>query len=145
MERYYKRPIQEADITIDIRDDEKPLKIRSSEGVLLQIFINLFDNAVYWLKAKNVKNPEIRIVINTEQKFVTFADNGSGIPPDNADYIFEPFFSTKGLDGRGLGLYIAQQLADKSDYQFYLITDESEMILPGANFRLDFNPSESNT
>ena len=145
VERYYKRPIQEADITIDIRDDEKPLKIRSSEGVLLQIFINLFDNAVYWLKAKNVKNPEIRIVINTEQKFVTFADNGSGIPPDNADYIFEPFFSTKGLDGRGLGLYIAQQLADKSDYQFYLITDESEMILPGANFRLDFNPSESNT
>lgn len=39
---------------------------------------------------------------------VTFADNGSGITPDDLPKIFQPFFSTKGAGGSGLGLAIVK-------------------------------------
>jgi signal transduction histidine kinase len=42
---------------------------------------------------------------------VTITDNGSGIPPDILDRIYEPFFTTKSLgEGTGLGLDIAHRI-----------------------------------
>ena len=41
------------------------------------------------------------------------ADNGIGIPPENFDRIFEPFFSTKDGTGTGLGLWVTQNILQK--------------------------------
>jgi len=38
---------------------------------------------------------------------IKVADTGSGIPEDNLDKIFDPFFSTKAKAGVGLGLSIS--------------------------------------
>lgn len=41
-------------------------------------------------------------------------DNGAGIPPQNLEQIFEPFFTSKGRDtGTGLGLSISQQIVEE--------------------------------
>jgi PAS domain S-box-containing protein len=48
--------------------------------------------------------PEFRLVI---------ADDGPGIAPEHRDRIFEPFFSTKPEKGSGLGLWMAQGIANK--------------------------------
>jgi len=48
--------------------------------------------------------PEFRLII---------ADDGSGIAPEHRDRIFEPFFSTKEEKGSGLGLWMAQGIANK--------------------------------
>ncbi len=52
----------------------------------------------------------------------------------NLLHTFEPFFSGKGEEGRGLGLYIAKQLLERNDYSIGLAEIKSERILPGANF-----------
>lgn len=74
-----------------------------------QVFYNLILNAMQAIE----KNGHIDINISVSEYHVLtiiFADNGPGIPEQNFQKIFEPFFSTKdptsGNGGEGLGLYI---------------------------------------
>jgi signal transduction histidine kinase len=43
---------------------------------------------------------------------ITVADSGTGIPPDMIKSIFEPFVSTKGEKGTGLGLWIVKGIIE---------------------------------
>lgn len=142
VKRYYETPLKAIKAQVDINEIGTPLIITSSEGILLQLFINLMDNSVYWLKVSETKEPKIKVLIDGEKGFVIFADNGPGVRKEDIDYIFEPFFSTKGLQGRGLGLYIARQLTDRYEYDLYYLEKWSERILRGANFRIDFIEQE---
>ncbi|MFA5772583.1 MAG: ATP-binding protein [Thermoplasmata archaeon] len=140
--RYYDTPIKKVAVDIEIKEIGSPLTVVSSEGVLLQLFINLMDNSIYWFEVSKTKAPKILIRIDGEKGCVVFADNGPGVEKKYVDYIFEPFFSTKGIEGRGLGLYIARQLTDRYEYDLYYVEKESEKILSGANFRIDFIEQE---
>lgn len=142
VKRYYEPPIKIINVQVDIKENGPPLILTSSEGVLLQLFINLMDNSVYWLKVSKTKEPKIEVLINGDKGYAIFADNGPGVRKEDVDYIFEPFFSTKGIQGRGLGLYIARQLTDRYEYDLYYLEKKSEQILPGANFRIDFFKQE---
>ena len=44
---------------------------------------------------------------------LTVSDNGIGISPDDHHRLFQPFFSTKGDLGNGLGLYISREIAER--------------------------------
>ena len=142
VKRYYDAPLKKIHIIVEIIETGTPFVMESNEGVLLQVFINLMDNSVYWLKVSDTKEPKIVVQIDSSKGYVIFADNGPGVKPQDVDYIFEPFFSTKGIQGRGLGLYIARQLTDRYGYDLYYLNKQDEKILPGANFRIDFNEQE---
>ena len=45
---------------------------------------------------------------------ITIADDGKGIPAEARPRIFDPFFSTKGKLGTGLGLWVSQQIIEKN-------------------------------
>jgi len=142
VKRYYETLLKRIKAQVDINEIGSPLIVTSSEGILLQLFINLMDNSVYWLKVSETKEPKIEVRIDGEKGVVIFADNGPGVRKEDIDYIFEPFFSTKGLQGRGLGLYIARQLTDRYEYDLYYLEKRNKQILPGANFRIDFIEQE---
>lgn len=121
-----------------IPDDD--FMVTCTDAVLMQTFINLLDNSLYWLTNGNdVKSPLISILIDSVKRQIVFKDNGPGIPPENAPYIFDPFFSTK-ESGRGLGLYIAKQLLGRYGYSIQLSQDASKF---GAIFDLSFMPKET--
>jgi signal transduction histidine kinase len=44
---------------------------------------------------------------------VTVADNGKGVAAGSKVHIFEPFYTTKGTVGTGLGLWVTKQIIDK--------------------------------
>ncbi|UTH73502.1 ATP-binding protein [Chromobacterium sp. IIBBL 290-4] len=75
---------------------------------LEQVVLNLARNAV---EAMEQTRPWGRLNLTTRQQGdrvqLIISDNGSGIPPDKLDRIFDPFFSTK-PNGMGLGLAICQ-------------------------------------
>ncbi len=119
-----------------------PLIAKTTDAVLLQLFLNLFDNAVYWLRSIE-SGREIEIVLDGDEQKLIFSDNGPGIGKDDAPYIFEPFYSGRGEDGRGLGLYIAKQLLERQDYSIELADTAANKVLSGANFIVTFVAQEN--
>ncbi len=57
----------------------------------------------------------IRVIIEEEPGFgvIRVIDNGSGMTPETLAWIFQPFFSTKGDEGTGLGLDICRQIIEQ--------------------------------
>lgn len=135
--RLYKRAFIDNKIFVELDVTQQPLIVRTTDAVLLQVFINLFDNSLYWLKTVNVERL-IKITIDGSKQRLIFSDNGPGIKDDDANYIFEAFYSGKGEEGRGLGLYIARQLLDRYDYSIDLAEFSKDKVLNGANFVLEF-------
>lgn len=135
--RLYKRPFGQSNILVDIVSTKQPLIVKTTDAVLLQVFINLFDNALYWVRTVDDER-QIKIYIDGEDNRVIFSDSGPGIKEEDKNYIFEAFYSGKGEDGRGLGLYIAKQLLDRYDYSIDLAEFSKDKLLKGANFVLEF-------
>ncbi|MEN9309136.1 MAG: hypothetical protein RL173_3068, partial [Fibrobacterota bacterium] len=45
---------------------------------------------------------------------ISFQDSGPGVPPDKAESLFQPFFTTKAVGkGTGLGLYISRGIIEE--------------------------------
>lgn len=99
-------------------------QIRAVKGMFVQIIENLLSNSVYWIKQQSKYDrggaePEtgqkigrITILVETDEGRVTITDDGPGIPEDRRELVFQPFFTTKRQkQGRGLGLYIAREIA----------------------------------
>jgi two-component system NtrC family sensor kinase len=85
--------------------------INSDRGLLQQVFLNILSNAF----AAVDDGGQIDVSMRREDNkvAVTIKDNGSGIPKENLQRIFEPFFSTKSEYGTGLGLSITFGIVEK--------------------------------
>lgn len=75
-----------------------------------QVLINLIRNAADAIPERYGRI-DIRVHTDGADVVVEVQDNGSGISPATAARVFEPFFSTKGDKGLGLGLDISRQIA----------------------------------
>ena len=114
-----------------------PLVADTTDGVVMQVLINLFDNAAYWLETVDPSQREICVTLDGDRSELVFSDSGRGVDPEDLPYIFEPFYSGKGEEGRGLGLYIARQLLDRHQYGVS-VADDHRKLPSGANFVVSF-------
>ena len=119
-----------------------PLVASTTDGVVMQVLINLFDNAAYWLASVDSDAREIAVTVDSDRGELIFADSGPGIDPEDLPYIFDAFYSGKGHEGRGLGLYIARQLLDRHDYRID-VAESQDRLLPGAHFVVSFVKEDS--
>jgi signal transduction histidine kinase len=142
VERIYRRLLKKEAIEFSINSIGSPLVAKTTDAVLLQLLLNLFDNAVFWLQQTSKKDKKIEILLDGNKGKMIFSDNGHGVSKDDAPYIFEPFYSGKGEEGRGLGLYIARQLLERNEYSIELAELKSDNILSGANFIINFFTEE---
>ncbi|MBV6340190.1 ATP-binding protein [Candidatus Magnetobacterium casense] len=103
------------EITIETFGTESNIYGYPSE--LTQAFLNIINNsrdAIISRRDKQVIAGRINIVIyETEgHVIVKITDNGGGIPDDIKDKIFEPYFTTKGKKGAGIGLYMSKTIIE---------------------------------
>lgn len=87
---------------------------------LVQVFINLFQNSIDAIRQRNEADSPVagKVDITIEPAgnswMVTVLDNGIGIPPENVQKIFDPFFTSKDVGkGMGLGLSITHQILQR--------------------------------
>jgi PAS domain S-box-containing protein len=88
------------------------------EGELRQVFTNLIGNALDAMAGRTG-----RLVVRTAEACnwntgesgirIAVADTGAGIEPETLKRIFEPFYSTKGIRGTGLGLWVSKEIIAK--------------------------------
>lgn len=105
-----------APISISVKTRKgQHFQIELNRGKLIQIMDNLFLNSEYWLQEdKRMGRLSLgTITIEVVKPYVRVSDNGRGVDPAVESTLFEPFVSAKSAGkGRGLGLYIVQQLLD---------------------------------
>lgn len=88
--------------------------ITCNPGLLNQVFLNMVQNAADAMDGKG----EIKITTRDEagRFFISFRDNGPGIPEDVAAKVFDPFFTTKEVGkGTGLGLSISHTIIEEHE------------------------------
>lgn len=94
------------------------IRIWGIVGQMRQILAHLVSNALdaalpdgnVWLRAEQLLN-EIEILV---------ADDGVGMNETEQSHLFQPFYSTKGDLGNGLGLYIAKEIAERHQGRFLI-------------------------
>ncbi len=86
------------------------LFITVDEKLITQVLINLIKNSIEALS--EIPNPRIKMeasILNKAEVLIKVTDNGVGIPIEDLDKIFVPFYTTKEM-GSGIGLSLSRQI-----------------------------------
>ena len=129
--------LEKQGVKVLVRKPKEPVIVHMARSSVGQIIANLLDNSVYWLTRHygDGKGGTINIDLwPIEGGFrILYSDDGPSIPDQDADRIFEQYFTTK-PNGMGLGLYIARQIIEP--YGKVVLGDDC--ALPGACFEVRF-------
>jgi len=89
--------------------------IKTYPNEFVQVVLNILNNAIDAHNELKTKNARIEMDVNIEDDhlIVDISDNAGGIDKKNLSKLFEPYFSTKGKNGTGLGLYMSQMIVQK--------------------------------
>ncbi len=116
-------------VSPDIIVDPVDTMIYADRVQLQQVFVNLLKNAaeactlrggVQWIEVRSRIAPD-------EKVFIEVSNSGGAIPPDVAENIFTPFFTTK-RDGSGIGLAVSKQIIRLHGGTLRLVHNSEEKV-----------------
>ncbi len=95
---------------------------------LCQVFVNLLINAIESFPTGGTGDNQIRVSTRKDdlnRVVVEIADNGCGIPKENLERVFDPFFTTRPAgQGTGLGLAICRSIVESFSGEITIDSDE---------------------
>lgn len=138
-----KSELNQANVKLVI-DDDGPTVVLANFNQMVQVFLNLIQNAVQAMEGRPEKTLRITVTRWTDQATiqplvaVSVADTGCGIDPLLASDIFEPFVTTRDTGdhahrrGLGLGLAIVKRIIESHQGHIEVTTRPGE----GSTFRI---------
>lgn len=125
------KPDKSVGIELDLPEKILPIQI-DAEKIRMVIY-NLLDNAMKYTSRGKVV---LAVAQNDIETTITIKDEGVGIPADDFEKLFQPFFRGESIleldnKGTGLGLYIARLIVEKHGGK---IRAESEGLNKGSRF-----------
>jgi signal transduction histidine kinase len=151
----YQSRLSNAHVTVE-RRERASRPVVCLEGEIRQVLSNLVGNAIdsmFQNAVDSASRHDRRLIIRSQDSTdwrtgrsgvsVTVADTGSGMSADTMSRIFEPFFSTKGNKGTGLGLWISREIISRHGGSLKVRSSQSQQS-SGTVFTI-FLPHESQT
>lgn len=117
--------INQKNIKITLKSE--PTTIIQDEDLIMEIWINLLNNAVKYTK----ENGKIEIKIEEKDNFIVvqIKDNGIGIAKEKQDRVFEKFYQAEkshSSEGSGLGLAIVKKIVDLTEGKIEMESKEAK-------------------
>lgn len=114
----------EKDIVINVNVDEN-VSIEADKTHLSNILNNLIDNAIKY------SGDNVAITISGNEREISVADNGIGIPAKSIPYLFNKFYrvphgNRQDVRGYGIGLYYVKSMLDKMGWNIDVRSKEKE-------------------
>ena len=120
--------IEEKKLRVETGGD--PLAIEADEQLLRQVLFNLLINAIQAVSEGGQIKIEVRRASATEA-LLEIRDDGHGVPPENRQEIFKPYFTTH-QKGTGLGLAVVSQIVLAHGWEIQCLPNEPK----GTIFRI---------
>lgn len=117
IERVFYERFEKDNIKLSVLDGFYKKEVEIFPSSIYPVFINLVDNALYWLKFYGVD--DATITLDGDENSFYISNNGKGIKLEDSLQIFDFGFSNKD-DGRGMGLFISKQTLNREKYDISL-------------------------
>jgi signal transduction histidine kinase len=86
--------------------------VKANRVKVQQVLVNLIKNAAHAIRGREDGRIELTLSVEGEQAVIRVGDNGCGMTEEVAARIWEPFYTTKGDEGTGLGLDVAKSIVE---------------------------------
>ncbi len=118
LEDLFKTRLERHNVSLSATKNFNKAKIIGYPSSFYPVFVNLVDNAIFWLAQQN---PKYERAVNLDEKhgMLLVEDTGPGINPLDEEAIFE-FGFTRKPGGRGMGLYISRETLRRDGYDLNL-------------------------
>lgn len=105
---------KERKISVVVEDSDE-IEVKTYINEFVQVVLNILNNAIDAHNETKLQDPYIKLSVkeNGDSVSIYIVDNAGGIKEENLSKLFEPYFSTKGKNGTGLGLYMSQMIIQK--------------------------------
>lgn len=118
LRRIFSEHLQEAKVELIATDSFRVRKVECKSSALLGAFINIVDNAIYWVASR--AEGERIIILDADESGFLISNSGPGIEERMRDRIFD-FGETKKPGGRGMGLAISRETLRREGFDVCLI------------------------
>ncbi|HHP8260102.1 TPA: ATP-binding protein, partial [Acinetobacter baumannii] len=127
---------EKENIILEITENFINYKTFGFTSTIFPAFVNIIDNAIYWVIKSTV---EKKVILDADNNSFIISDTGPGVQTIDMQNIFEFGFSRR-IGGRGMGLYVTKQTLEKDGFQISL---DPYNPTSGATFRIFKNFEES--
>lgn len=130
MYKFYGELMQKESVELICTENFLNYSINSFESIIMPVFLNIVNNAIYWLGYVEGKRT-IKMDIKNDE--ILIMNSGPKMSHTELTRCFEIFY-TKKASGRGIGLYLARKCLNSIDKDIYATNDETYNLLDGACF-----------
>jgi signal transduction histidine kinase len=109
----YEEEARQRNITYSLSVKDRPVSVQAEPALLYEAIANLIGNAIKYTP----EGGSVTVTLTSSDTAAIFqvADTGYGIPKDQQEHIFQPFFrahseAVEGIDGTGLGLHLVRNI-----------------------------------
>ncbi len=136
MVRFLEPSLDEAGVLAELRPARADVLAATDPDLVEQILLNLLKNAIEALPRGG------RITLSTGQDggstFIDVTDDGPGLSAEARTHLFQPFVTSKGSAGTGLGLAVSRRLARSLGGELAYVESEK-----GTSWRLTLPPADA--
>lgn len=129
--KFFTNQIEQYSIKFEVSARFRKHLIRVKEPVIHTVFINIINNAIYWMRNKEPRI--IKFDYLPETKEMIIANSGEKIQDFRLEKIFELFYSQR-PNGRGIGLYLSRQSLNDAGMDIFATNDKRYNVFDGACF-----------